>query len=248
MPYLLDSDKRVGKDISNVENKTVERLKTGCEPIDSLLNGGIEKGIINNIYGESGTGKTNFCIQVAVRVAENGQTPVYIDTEGGFSPERFLQMSNEEALDRLLYREATSFEEQIEVIKELEELEIEDLGTIIVDSAVSLYRLNVNGDNASEVNQKLSQQLSTLSKMARKHNIPVVVTNQVYTSFDDENMELVGRDVPRYWSKSLLKLSQHNDGTRVLEIGKHRSLPEGVSAQFEIADKGLIAPENEALF
>lgn len=231
-----------------MDKKTVERLPTGCKPIDSLLNGGIEKGIITNVYGESGTGKTNFCIQIAVRVAENGETPVYIDTEGGFSPERFLQMSDEEALDRLLYREASSFEEQIEVVKELEELEIDNLGVIIVDSAVSLYRLNVNGDNASEVNQKLSQQLSTLSKMAREYDIPIVVTNQVYTSFDEENMELVGRDVPRYWSKSLLKLSEKNNGVRVLEVGKHRSLPEGISTQFQIKDEGLIASDEEGLF
>lgn len=245
---MLDSDKRVAKHFPDVDKKTVERLPTGCEPIDTLLNGGIEKGIITNVYGESGTGKTNFCIQIAARVAENGNTPVYIDTEGGFSPERFLQMSTEEALDRLLYREASSFEEQIEVVKELEELEIDDLGVIIVDSAVSLYRLNVNGENASEVNQKLSQQLSTLSKMAREYNIPVVVTNQVYTSFDEENMELVGRDVPRYWSKSLLKLSEKNDGTRVLEVGKHRSLPEGISTEFEIKDEGLVAADEEGLF
>lgn len=245
---MLDSDKRVGKNRISVETKTVERLSTGCEPIDSLLNGGIEKGIINNIYGESGTGKTNFCIQLAKQVAENGETPVYIDTEGGFSPERFLQMSTEEALERLLYREATSFEEQIEVVKELEHLEIEDLGLIVVDSAVSLYRLNVNGDNASEVNQKLSQQLSTLSKLAREHNIPAVVTNQVYTSFDEDNMELVGRDVPRYWSKSLLKLSQKDNGTRILEVAKHRSLPEGISTQFKIVDEGLVPPDEQGLF
>ncbi|MFQ3307901.1 MAG: DNA repair protein RadB [Candidatus Nanohaloarchaea archaeon] len=245
---MLNSDKRVVTTFLNVENKTVERLKTGCEPIDDLLNGGIEKGIITNVYGESGTGKTNFCIQVAKQVAENGKTPVYIDTEGGFSPERFLQMSTEEALDGLLYREATSFEEQIEVIKELEDLNIKNLGLIVVDSAVSLYRLNVNGENASEVNQKLSQQLSTLSKLAREHNIPVVITNQVYTSFDEENMELVGRDVPRYWSKSLLKLSEKNDGSRVLEIGKHRSLPEGISAQFKITDAGLVATDKQGLF
>lgn len=244
---MLDSDKRVGNQLIGVETKTVERLPTGCQPIDSLLEGGIEKGIISNIYGESGTGKTNFCIQIAKQVAEEGQTPVYIDTEGGFSPERFLQMSTEKALERLLYREATSFEEQIEVVKELEQMEIPDLGGIIVDSAVSLYRLNVNGDNASEVNQKLSQQLSKLSKIARNHNIPVLVTNQVYTSFDEDNMELVGRDVPRYWSKSLIKLSE-KDGKRVLEVAKHRSLPEGISTQFKITDAGMVAPEEQSLF
>lgn len=219
----------------------VERLKTGSESIDTLLNGGIEKGIITNVFGESGTGKTNFCIQMAVRTTENDEKAIYIDTEGGFSPERFIQMTGEENLDNLYLQEPMDFQEQRRAIDQAAELaKNEDVGLIVVDSMVSLYRLKVNGENASEINQDLSQQLSTLSKTARTQEIPIIVTNQVYTSFDDENLELVGRDVPRYWSKCLLQLKSKENGKRSLEIAKHRSLPENRSKTFTITDKGLV--------
>lgn len=226
----------------------VERLSTKCEAVDSLLNGGIESGIVTNFFGESGTGKTNICVQLTATVAEGGDTAIYIDTEGGFSPERFEQMASEEALDNVLFRDPVDFEQQEEAIEELFNVVDEhDAKIVVVDSMVSLYRLHVNGDNASEVNQRLSNQLSELSKVARTYDIPVVVTNQVYTSFDEEELELVGRDVPRYWSKCLLKLSQSGDN-RKIKVEKHRSIPEGRSTQFKITNDGLTSPDNNGLF
>lgn len=224
----------------------VERVSTGSEPVDQLLNGGIEKGIITNVFGESGSGKTNLCVQAAAEVAENGGKVVYIDTEKGFSPERFSQVAGEKELENMMLMEPFDFEEQDERIKALEDVvEEHEPELVIVDSLVSLYRLQAKGDQIREVNQRLSQQLSQLSKIARKHNIPVLVTNQVYTSFDEDEIELVGRDVPRYWSKCLLKLSDHDRGVRKAEIEKHRSLPEGRSEKFSIKDEGLIPFEGK---
>ena len=225
----------------------VERIETGCEPLDKLLNGGVERGIISNFYGESGSGKTNVCIQVAAEVAKNGGNVAYIDTEAGFSPERFVQIAGEEELENLFLKDATDFDEQKSAIKSLDEFK-EDVELIIVDSMVSLYRLQVNGDNANEVNQELSRQLSELSKIARKHNIAVMVTNQVYTSFEKEELELVGRDVPRYWSKCLVKLSKEDKNIRKAEISKHRSLPEGKEIRFGLSDDGLVKDESGGLF
>lgn len=227
----------------------VERLSTGSKPIDSLLGGGIERGIITNIFGESGSGKTNVCIQVAAEVAENEGKVAYIDTEKGFSAERFVQVADEDALDRIKVMEPTTFEEQERDIKSLSTMVgNEEVRLIVVDSLVSLYRLDANGNNISEVNQRLSQQLSTLSKIAREENIPVLVTNQVYTNFDEDELELVGRDVPRYWSKCLLKLSYQDKSLRKIEVEKHRSLPEGKAKQFKIVDEGLRKPDKQGLF
>ena len=227
----------------------IERVSTGSEHLDRFLNGGLEKGIVNNVYGESGSGKTNLCVQVAAEVAENGGKVAYIDTEAGFSPERFLQMSDEEALDNILIRSPTTFEQQEEAVESLEEtVEKEEVKLVVVDSAVSLYRLKVNGDNASEINNQLSGQLSQLTKIAREHNIPVLITNQVYTSFDEGNMEIVGKDVPKYWSKCLLKLSEKGKNKRQMEIAKHRSLPEGKKIQFKITNDGLEESEEKGLF
>ena len=228
----------------------IERVSTGCESIDKLLNGGLEKGIVNNVYGESGSGKTNLCIQVAAQVAENGGKVAYIDTEAGFSSERFLQLSDKDALENILIKQPTTFEKQENAIETLDKtVKEQDIKLIIVDSAVSLYRLKVNGDNASEINNKLSGQLSELTKIAREQKIPVLITNQVYTSFDDkEEFELVGRDVPKYWSKCLIKLSDKGKNLRQMQISKHRSLPEGKKIQFEITDNGLVEPDKKGLF
>jgi len=228
----------------------VERVSTGSEPIDSLLKGGIEKGIINNVFGESGSGKTNLCIQVAAEVAMDGEKVIYVDTERGFSPERFTQVADDESLDNVMLMEPMDFQEQEAKVNALRELADEhEPGLVVVDSLVSLYRLQAKGDQVQEINQKLSQQLSELSKIAREHDIPVLVTNQVYTSFDEDQLELVGRDVPRYWSKCLLKLSDLGNSVRKAEIEKHRSLPEGRSQKFSIADEGLVeADDSGGLF
>ncbi len=225
----------------------VERISTGSETIDNLLNGGLEKSIITNVYGESGTGKTTFCVQVASEVAQNGGKVAYVDTEGGFSPERMKQMASEEALENIIVRNPVDFEEQEKVIEDLDQItDSENIELLIVDSAVSLYRLKVKGDNASDINQRLSQQLSELSKIARSKNIPVIITNQVYTSFDEEDLELVGRDVPKYWSKCLLKVSENKK--RRIEVSKHRSIPKGRSTDFAIANEGIVEAENGDLF
>lgn len=224
----------------------VERLSTGSDPLDSFLKGGLEKGLITNVFGESGSGKTNFCVQVAAEVADSGEKVVYIDTEKGFSPERFRQIAGDEALENVVLNEPVDFEQQEEAINSLDEIaEENDPDAIIVDSMVSLYRLQAKGDQIQEVNQKLSQQLSELSRLARKYNIPVLVTNQVYTSFDKDEIELVGRDVPRYWSKCLLKLSNSDQTVREVEIEKHRSMPEGKSMKFQITDDGLKEAEEK---
>lgn len=225
----------------------VQRISTGCEPLDSLLGGGVEKGVISNFYGESGSGKTNVCIQVAAEVAENGGKVAYVDTEASFSAERFIQIASEDALDNIFLKDATDFQEQKESIKSLGDMK-EDLDLVIVDSMVSLYRLKVNNDNANQINNELSDQLSQLSKIARKQEIPVLITNQVYTSFDEDKLEIVGRDVPRYWSKCLVKLSQNGENTRTAEIAKHRSLPSGKKVQFQITDDGLVEADEGGLF
>lgn len=223
------------------------RLETGCESLDELLGGGVEHGIITNVYGEAGSGKTNFCIQAAVSCLQDGGTAVFIDTEGGFSAERFLQMHpDESALERLIMYEPTTFKEQKQVFDELPETIAEESpDLILVDSLVSLYRLNLNGDTAQEINTELSTQFSTLSKLAREHDIPVVVTNQVYSQFDSEENVLVGRDVPAYWSKTLLELEKVRNGKRKANIRKHRSRPEGLVTEFFIAQEGLSSAEED---
>lgn len=228
-----------------------ERLPTGCEALDELLGGGIEHGVITNVYGEAGSGKTNFCIQaVAAALQGTDGNVVFIDTEGGFSSERFLQMHDDEAaLDRVVLYEPTSFEQQQDVFDELPgTVEAEDIQLVVVDSLVSLYRLNLDGE-PQETNTELSKQFSVLSTIAREEHLPVVVTNQVYSEFDSDDTVLVGQDIPAYWSKTLLQLEKLGNSKRRARIEKHRSRPEGIETAFYIAQEALTseAPDQDGM-
>ena len=110
-----------------------------------------------------------------------------------------------------------------------------------------LYRLDFadarkndsDGDNGlgsiQLVNAALTKQMRLLVEIARKNNITVLVTNQVYNWKDEVRM--VAGDIVKYWSKCLIELI-NDSGRRVAFLRKHRSLPEK-SLYFNIHDGGL---------
>ena len=224
------------------------RMSLNCRPLDRLLEGGIEEGVITNVYGKSGTGKTNVCIQAVASCLDDGGRAVYIDTEGGFSAERLLQMHGEESsLEDVIMMEPTTFEEQQDAFDRLESIvDEENIDLVVVDSLVALYRIELP-DEVSESNRELSRQLSLLSKIARKNDMPVMVTNQVYSSFESDEVTMVGKDVPTYWSKCLIKLEKRARNVRNAVLKKHRSRPEGLEEEFAIQNDGLSSADEEGI-
>ncbi|QQG39823.1 MAG: DNA repair and recombination protein RadB [Candidatus Aenigmatarchaeota archaeon] len=225
---------------------TNPRLATGAKSLDDLLGGGIEYASLTNVFGPAGAGKTNVALLAAVAAVRAGKKVVFIDTEGGFSPERLAQICNgadfEGVSKKILMMEPKTFKEQSELVKKLDKIvEKEAAGLVVIDSLVALYRLEMGNGGHVEANKKLSEQLSILSKLARDANVPILITNQIYSEFDNRGtIELVSRDVARYWSKCLVELLKLDDkGRRLAVLRKHRSLPEGTQAQFVIGAAGF---------
>ena len=73
----------------------MKRIPTGCDSLDALLGGGLEVGSVTLLYGEAGTGKTNFCLQTAYNMAKTGMKVAYIDSEG-LSSDRITQIFTDE--------------------------------------------------------------------------------------------------------------------------------------------------------
>lgn len=221
----------------------MERLSSGSGVIDSLLDGGFEKDIITTIYGPAGSGKTCACILASIGVVKNGKKVLFIDTEGGFSVERLKQISPEyeKILENMLFFKPVNFDEQKDVFEKLKDLVNDRIGLIVVDTISMLYRAEL-GKNADiyKINKELGLQLSYLSEICRKKNIPIILTNQVYSSFEEEGkVNMVGGDMMKYSSKCLIELKTLKGSNRAAVLKKHRSIIDEKSIFFRIIDKGF---------
>ncbi len=209
------------------------------EPFASLI-GGVERGAVTNFYGPPGVGKTNLCILAALECIRNGGRVVYIDTEGGLSPERVMQIGSDEThLDKIMLIEPKTFEEQAVAIKNLEG---SDFDMLVLDSAVALYRLKCADAEKEtlETNKELSVQLSILSNIARKKNIPVIITAHTFKNWDTGENQIIGGDAIKYWSKSIIFVEHTGRmSERKATIMKHRSIPEGKFVKFELVQNGI---------
>ena len=230
------------KVLSDIEEN--DKISTGS-PIDVIMGGGVEKGCLTQFYGPPGSGKTNIALQLLVCCAKKGEKVIYVDTEGGLSIERVKQISNNQfdnIASNIIIFEPTTFNEQIEVLKKVENLldsKRETVELIILDSAVALYRLK-EGDS-SQTNRELGKQMALLSRIARNHNVAVVITNHIYSVFDGDGViEPIGGTTLKYWSKIVIELARTNGlGERTAVLKRHRSRPEGLRARFRIVDRGI---------
>lgn len=213
------------------------------EPLNSLI-GGVELRALTNFYGAPGTGKTNICMMLSLECIRKGGKVTYIDTEGGFSPERLAQLAGgtgkaETALTNINLLEPNDFKEQGDIIRNLHKNQAD---LVILDSAAALYRLEYADPDkeALPANRELSKQMSVLSTLSRKKRIPVIVTSHTYRNWDTDKHEIVGGDSVKYWSKVLVFLERTGKmGERNATIIKHRWMPEGKSVKFSIIQQGI---------
>jgi DNA repair protein RadB len=224
----------------------MKRLQTNS-PFDKLLGGGLEEDAITNVYGPAGSGKTNMTIISALACLRSGKKVVYMDTEGSFSVERFHQLGGtEKDMKNIVFIDVHTWDEQCRESKKLESV-ISGAGLVIVDSMVSLYRLEMSDSKFSEINRQLATQYSILSRIARKNKIPILVTNQIYGIGED--IELTSRTIAKYWSKTMIELRKtERDNTRLAILRKHRSQPENAKIEFEITKTGLKETGKFSLF
>ncbi|MEM0465872.1 MAG: ATPase domain-containing protein [Candidatus Pacearchaeota archaeon] len=66
---------------SRFKEIVIERISTGIENLDKLIEGGFEKNSTNLIIGDSGAGKTIFATQFLVSGMNNGEKCLYINFE-----------------------------------------------------------------------------------------------------------------------------------------------------------------------
>jgi len=216
------------------------KIPLRAAPIDALLSGGFESGIITEIFGEAGTGKTNICLQLGREISIQGNKVAYVDTEG-VSMERLRQMCGdqyEDLLKNLLVYKPMNLDEQGRTLQSIEKLP--DLGLVVVDS-VNIYTRRGVVDEP-DMDRRFLDHLLHLQRIARERLIPVIVTSQVYGSRDSVQ-PFSGRTMA-HLAKTIIRLekvetNEPSSGRRRAVIVKHRSEPEFKAIEFNLTGIGV---------
>lgn len=218
----------------------LKKKSTGIPCLDDLIGGGLETRIIVQFYGEPAAGKSTAAMASAIATLRNGEDVIYIDTEG-FSIDRFCQLAGDDAeslAERLILYEPADFTGQDHAIAECARLlsDKTGIGLIVLDSATALYRTEERG--GGDPQKRLGRELIMLLGYARRYDIPVIVTNQVFTDINTDRLCGLGGTNMHHISKIIVRFERDN-ATRHAILEKHRSRPEGTKITFTIVEKGF---------
>jgi len=166
-------------------------ISTGLQKLDNFLSGGIPNGVVVDIFGGNGTGKTQLLLQLSINSIKNGGRVLYLDTTGGFRPERILEIqkqSNKQInfLEQITVSRITNTSEQIKSIKNFES---NNFSLIVIDNVTDLFSYEYKRDESIfEKNSLFIKYMHELSKFAITKKIPIIVTNMIRT-LDDKEVE-----------------------------------------------------------
>ncbi len=166
-------------------------ISTGLQKLDDFLSGGIPNGVIVDIFGGNGTGKTQLLLQLSINSIKNGGRVLYLDTTGGFRPERILEIQKQpnkqiNFLEQITVSRITNTSEQIKSIKNFES---NNFSLIVIDNVTDLFSYEYKRDESIfEKNSLFIKYMHELSKFAITKKIPIIVTNMIRT-IDDKEVE-----------------------------------------------------------
>ena len=219
-----------------------DRLPTGLPRLDKCIEGGFERCIVTEIYGEPGSGKTNLVLYTSIVSSVLGKV-IFIDTEG-VSTERISQIKRDESnLSNLKFFRIRSYEEQLEAVPKILNLvqSMSDVVLLVFDTITVHYRAEreIRAELRKKTSNTLITQIEMLNNLALSKNIPVILVNQVYMDKTTSEVQPVGGSALSHIAKAIFRIQKLGSGMRELVVIKHRSLPEDIRCSFSITERGI---------
>ncbi|XP_073104840.1 DNA repair protein XRCC3 homolog isoform X2 [Elaeis guineensis] len=181
-------------------NLPTQKLSLGCPVLDRLVRGGLPVGSVTELAGESGTGKSQICLQLllaALRPPSLGglsAASLYIHSEFPFPLRRLRRLLTPFApssvvptpLDHIFVRPAHSPDDLLSLLTAVDALLARPpsalpVRLLVVDSIAALFRSEFDNTPA-DLKRRSSlffKIAAKLKEQARRFEAVVVVTNQV---------------------------------------------------------------------
>jgi DNA repair protein RAD51 len=212
-------------------------IRTGIKKLDSILGGGIRNGLITDIFGEAGTGKTQLAMQISINALVQGGKILFHDTTGAFRPERMLEMiesdnNDSNLLNNVKVARITNVAEQKKYLTKLNEKN--NFSLFVIDNVTDLFSFEYSkGNQPLERDKSLMEYIHSLSAIAIENKIPIIMTNGI-TSFDNIDKEIFYRSIDIF-TQIKIKLSKNDSGyiSTVTSAFEENNFP------YTITSKGL---------
>ncbi|XP_060966960.1 DNA repair protein RAD51 homolog 2 isoform X1 [Cannabis sativa] len=182
-------------------------LPTGLKGLDEALCGGIPFGVLTELVGPPGIGKTQLCMKLSLLASLpttygglNGHV-IYIDVESKFSSKRMIEIGVQsfpdifnmkgvvqEMAGRILVLRPTTLSKFTESLQQIKlSLLQRPVKLIVIDSIAAI----MSGDFAQGASRQnlLGWHVSFIKSLAESSRIPIVVTNQVRSQTREEGSQ-----------------------------------------------------------
>ncbi len=213
-------------------------ISTGIKKIDQFLDGGIRNGIITDIFGATGTGKTQLAMQISINSLLQGGSVLFQDTTGKFRPERMLELIKSRnldpnLLDRVKVARITNTSEQIKYLSKIKE---NSFSIVIIDNITDLFSYEFSKEEQNlEKNIIFMKYMHALSLIAIQNKLPILVTNMI-RKFEDLERENMDKSISMF---THVKIQLFKKGTKY--FGKIiPSLIQKKEFEYQITKEGLM--------
>ena len=167
------------------------RTMSKCKEVDDLFGGGLTPEAVYEVFGEFGSGKTQFCLSIVAETIAKGDNVVWIDCEDTFKPARLKEIllarelitedEVEETLSRIRYFHTPNTEQLLGTVNSLSKLFSEIKPTLLImDGAIGQFREEYlgRGTLADRQNQ-IARLMTHIKNISYFFKCVVVFTNQV---------------------------------------------------------------------
>ena len=215
--YVKITEKVVGKKQVCIGNQVeVERFKLESPSINYLLGGGVPFGTIIEVYGPEQTTKSLLSMYIAAQIQKQTDKFVaYIQaSEFGYTSTHAANIGLDP--DKVLLVDATSAEEGLQCTRSYLN---DDFCVVIIDSIAGLVPEKLT-DESKEVGdvhvmgvraRLLSENLPQFSVKCKKHNVVLILINQVrntnLSGYGNPEGSMGGKGLP-YWASIRLMTSK----------------------------------------
>ncbi len=200
----------------------VDRVSTGIQGLDDLIDGGLVKGSVTLVAGSAGTGKTLLSSQYLWDGLQNGENCLFVTLEE--EPDEILLDAKEFDWDfeeyedkdqfRIIYlnpfKNSGGFADRIR-----SEIEHIDADRVVIDSTTVMGMYDENPG-------RIRERLYTIIRMLRRNNVTAIITSEIP---EDEEDKMSRYGVEEFVADGVIKLnfiSIGRDSFGQIEVRKMR--------------------------